>query len=149
MKAKNFSLNNQEGKKISLKYFKGKWIVVYFYPKDDTPGCTTEAIAFTSLKNDFEKIGVVILGISLDSEDSHCKFIDKHNLEITLLSDPDKKTLKDYGAYGKKMLYGKEVEGVIRSTFLINPEGEIAFSWRNVKAEGHAQEVLSKLKELV
>lgn len=149
MKAKNFTLKDQYGKNVSLKDFVGKWIVLYFYPKDDTPGCTIEAIDFTTMKNDFESLGAIVLGISPDSEKSHCNFIEKHNLEIILLSDPDKKVLKAYGAYGKKTLYGKEVEGVIRSTFLINPEGEVAHSWKNVRADSHAQQVLDKLKELI
>jgi len=140
---------NQYGKEISLSSFNGKWVVIYFYPKDDTPGCTLEATQFTSMKKKFEELGVIILGVSPDSKESHCKFIRKHDLEITLLTDPYKETLRTYGAYGKKLIYGKEVEGVIRSTFLINPDGEIAFSWKNVKADGHAQEVFYKLKELV
>ncbi len=149
MKAENFTLKNQEGKKISLSDFKGQWVVLYFYPKDDTPGCTIEAIDFTSMKKNFGKIGAVILGISSDSEESHCKFIEKHKLGITLLSDPDKKVIKNFGAWGKKIIYGKESEGIMRSTFLINPMGEICFSWKSIKSEGHAKEVLEKLKELI
>ena len=149
MKAKNFTLKDQSGENVSLKDFFGKLVVLYFYPKDDTPGCTIEAIDFTILKKDFESLGTVIVGISPDSEKSHCNFIEKHNLGVILLSDPDKKVMKSYQAYGKKILYGKEVEGVIRSTFLINPQGEIVHSWKNIKVEGHVQQVLDKLKELI
>src|SRR3989338_11255964 len=124
MKAKDFTLMNQYGKEISLSSFNVKWVVIYFYPKDDTPGCTIEATQFTSMKKKFEELGAIILGISPDSRESHCKFIRKHDLEIALLTDSEKRVLRAYEAYGKKIIYGKEVEGVIRSTFLINPEGE-------------------------
>lgn len=146
----NFCLKNQDGKEVCLKDFKkDEWIVLYFYPKDNTPGCTIEAMQFTKLKSEFEKRGAIILGISPDSEKSHCNFIEKQKLKIQLLSDQDKKVTKAYGAYGKKILYGKEFLGVIRSTFIINPDGEIVFSWKNVNADGHAKEVLDKLKYLM
>lgn len=147
-KAPFFSLPDQTGTVHSLSDYKGQWVVLYFYPKDNTPGCTIEAIEFTAKIKSFEKLEAVVFGVSPDSPQSHCNFIEKQNLKIILLSDPDKKLLKSYGAYGKKMMYGKEVEGVIRSTALIDPEGKIAFHWAKVKAEGHASEVLEKLKEL-
>ncbi len=143
-----FSLLDESGKTRNLAEFKNKWVVLYFYPKDNTPGCTVEGIEFTAKKKEFEKNNAVVLGVSPDSPDSHCHFIEKQNLGITLLSDPDKKMLKTYNAFGKKMMYGKEVEGVIRSTVLIDPKGQVAFHWPKVKAEGHAAEVLEKLKEL-
>lgn len=144
-KTLGFALENHEGKTVSLSNYKGKWVILYFYPKDDTPGCTTEACDFTSLRTPYQS--VVIIGISPDSIESHAKFIDKHALDLILLSDPEKKVLKVYGAWGKKNNYGKEYEGVIRSTFLINPKGEIVKAWRNVKATGHAERVFKQLAE--
>ncbi len=143
-----FSIKDQSEKETSLSQYKGKWVVFYFYPKDNTPGCTIEGIEFTARKKDFEKLNTVILGVSPDSPSSHCGFIDKQKLGIILLSDPERKVMKSYDAWGKKMMYGKEVEGVIRSTVLIDPQGNIAHHWPKVKAEGHAAEVLEKIKEL-
>lgn len=145
----NFCLPNQDGKEICLSDFKGKWVVVYFYPKDDTPGCTIEANDFTKKLKDFEKLNAKVIGISADSKESHCKFIDKYKLKIDLLSDTDKKVLKQFGAWGKKKLYGREYEGVIRSTFLISPKGEIAHEWKSVKVENHVDKVLEKIKSLM
>ena len=144
-KAPDFSLPNQDGKKVKLSGFKGKWVVLYFYPKDDTPGCTIEGIDFTGQLKDFEQWNAVVLGVSPDSKESHCKFIEKHKLKVTLLSDVEKTVLKKYGVWQKKNFYGKEFMGVQRSTFLINPHGKIAFAWRNVNALGHAEEVRKKL----
>ncbi len=144
----DFTLNDKDGKIISLNDFLGKWVVIYFYPKDLTPGCTIEAHEFTNFLPEFKKLGAQVLGISPDSSESHCKFYDKEKLKLILLSDPDKKVAKNYGAYGKKNLYGKEYEGIIRSTFLINPEGKVVYSWKSVKPLGHAKIVLEKLKEL-
>ena len=146
--APSFSLADQSGKEHSLAQYKGKWVVLYFYPKDNTPGCTVEAIDFTAKKKDFEKLGAIVLGVSPDSEKSHCDFIEKQNLSITLLCDPARQALKAYGAWGKKMMYGKEVEGVIRSSCLIDPKGNVAFHWPKVKVEGHADQVLFQLKAL-
>ena len=143
-----FCLPNQDGKNVCLKDFLGKWVIVYFYPKDDTPGCTIEAIDFTKKIKDFEKLGVKVLGISPDSKESHCKFADKHKLKVELLSDEDKKVIKQFGVWGKKKLYGKEYEGIIRSTFLISQEGKIAHEWKNVKVENHVEKVLEKIREL-
>lgn len=146
-KAPAFSVSDQNEKETTLKNFEGKWLVLYFYPKDNTPGCTIEGIEFTAKKKEFDKLGALVAGVSPDTPKSHCGFIEKQGLGITLLSDPDRKLLKDYEAFGKKMMYGKEVEGVLRSTVLIDPAGKIAFHWQKVKAEGHAEEVLAKLKE--
>ena len=142
------SLLNQDEKKNSLADYQGMWVVLYFYPKDDTPGCTTEACDFTSGLKGFEKLSAVVLGVSPDSPESHREFIAKFNLKITLLSDPDKKALTRYGAWGMKKMYGKEVEGVIRSTFIIDPQGRIAHVWYDVKADGHAEKVRERLSEL-
>ncbi len=155
-KAYKFCLPDNMSKEHCLDDFAGKWIVLYFYPKDNTSGCTKEAIDFTELKGEFEKHGAVIIGISPDSPQSHSKFIEKHNLGILLLSDTEKEVMKKYGAWGLKKNYGKEYEGVIRSTVLINPNGEIEYEWHNVKVRQkrksgevkHAEKVLEKLLEL-
>lgn len=146
--APNFSLSNQDGIEISLYDFVGSWVIVYFYPKDKTPGCTIEACDFRDNLESFGALGAVILGISPDSPKTHQSFIEKESLNFTLLSDSQKSVLKSYGAWGVKKLYGKEYEGVIRSTFLINPQGKIAYIWKNVKVKGHIIEVLEKLKEI-
>jgi len=147
-KAPEFCLQDQDDKKICLTDYKGKWVVLYFYPKDDTPGCTIEAIDFTGVKKDLEAKNTAILGVSPDSTKSHQKFIAKKELAITLLSDPDHTALEEYGAWQLKKNYGREYYGVVRSTFLINPEGNIAFAWPNVKAKGHAEKVVQKIEEL-
>ena len=148
-KAPAISLPDQNGTKVSLSDFVGKWVVVYFYPKDDTPGCTTEACEFTDSLKQYEKLNAVVLGISPDSVDSHKRFAAKHDLKIMLLADPERKVLEKYGAYGEKMMYGKKVTGVIRSTVLVDPKGKVAHTWPTVKAAGHAQKVAEKLTELV
>ena len=155
-KAPEFCLPETNGKQVCLNDYKGKWVVVYFYPKDNTSGCTKEAIDFTELKPEFDKLGVEILGISKDTVESHGKFVQKHNLGIKLLSDVDKEVHKAYGAWGIKKQYGKETEGTIRSTFLIDPEGNIAYAWNNVKVHQkrkdgvvkHVEKVLEKVKEV-
>ncbi|BCZ17947.1 Bacterioferritin comigratory protein Bcp [Helicobacter sp. NHP19-003] len=141
-KAPAFTLNNATGQSVSLKDFLGKVVVLYFYPKDNTPGCTIEAQDFTALKHAFEAKGAVILGVSADDAKSHCHFIKSENLNIELLSDPNHEVAKAYGAYGEKNLYGKVSVGLIRSTFVIDQEGKIAHALYNVKAKGHAQKVL-------
>ncbi len=147
-KASNFCLNDFEGKKHCLKDFSGKWVVLYFYPKDNTSGCTREAVNFTESKGEFEKEGAVIIGISKDSPKSHGRFISKHALEILLLSDEEHKVIEKYGAWGKKKLYGREYFGTVRSTFLIDPKGFIVKEWRKVKVKGHVEEVLETLREM-
>jgi peroxiredoxin Q/BCP len=147
-KAPAFALKDQNDTRVTLKDFAGRWVVLYFYPKDDTPGCTTEACEFTTSLRQFEQLSAVVLGVSRDSAASHQKFIAKYNLSITLLSDPDHKVMDAYGAWGHKKMYGKDVEGVIRSTCLIDPAGKVAHVWPNVKAEGHAAHVREKLSEL-
>ncbi|MBW4556249.1 MAG: thioredoxin-dependent thiol peroxidase [Trichormus sp. ATA11-4-KO1] len=146
--APDFSTPDQNNHLLSLSDFSGQWIVLYFYPKDDTPGCTTEAKDFSELYPDFSTLGAKILGVSPDSGKAHCKFIDKHNLSITLLSDPEHHLIEAYGAWRLKKFMGKEYMGVARSTFLISPDGIIADIWPNVKTKGHAQAVLTKLQEL-
>ena len=148
MKAPEFCLPNQDETEICLRDLAGKWVILYFYPKDNTPGCTTEACDFTNELEEFEDLDAVILGVSPDSPKKHRNFIEKKDLKITLLSDEDKEVLKAYGAWGLKKMYGKEYEGVIRSTFIIDPEGEIVAEWRKVRVKGHVEEVKNKLKEL-
>ncbi|MBD2440789.1 thioredoxin-dependent thiol peroxidase [Nostoc sp. FACHB-110] len=147
--APNFSTPDQNANLVSLDNFSGEWIVLYFYPKDDTPGCTTEAKDFTELHPEFSKLGAKILGVSPDSGKSHGKFIAKHNLSITLLSDPEHQLAESYGAWQLKKFMGKEYMGIVRSTFLISPDRTITYAWPNVKAKAHAQAVLTKLQELV
>ncbi|MFP4333304.1 MAG: peroxiredoxin [Campylobacterales bacterium] len=148
MKAVDFRLQNQDGIETSLKDYRGSWVVLYFYPKDNTPGCTTEACEFSSEIDAFRELDANIIGVSKDSVKSHKNFQTKKELKITLLSDPEKDVLKAYNAWGLKKMYGKEVEGTIRSTFVINPDGEIVAEWKNVKVKGHVQEVKEKLQEL-
>jgi len=147
-KAPDFCLPNQDNEEICLRDFAGSWVVLYFYPKDNTPGCTTEALEFTALKDEFEKEGAIILGVSPDPVKRHQNFVQKKNLAITLLSDEEKEVAKKYGVWQLKKLYGKEYMGIVRTTFLIDPDGKIAYIWPKVKVKGHAQEVLEKLKEL-
>jgi len=148
-RAPDFCLPDYKGEKHCLKDFAGKWVVLYFYPKDNTSGCTKEAKDFTAKKGEFEKLNAVIIGISKDSPKSHEKFINKHNLNILLLSDEDHKVLEAYGAWGKKKNYGREYYGTIRSTFLIDPEGRIVRIWKKVRVNGHVDEVLNTLREEV
>jgi peroxiredoxin Q/BCP len=146
-KAPDFTLANAEGKKVSLSDFKGKDVVVYFYPKDDTPGCTKEACGFRDLWKDLQRAGVVVLGVSPDAGASHQKFTAKYKLPFTLLSDPDKKLMKAWGAYGEKMMYGKKTQGVIRSTVWIGPDGVVKKHWARVSdAAKHPEKVLEALR---
>ncbi len=146
-KAPAFILQGNDGKTHSLEDYKGKTVVLYFYPKDDTPGCTKEACGFRDLGASLKKAGTVVLGVSKDGIDSHSKFAAKYKLPFTLLSDPKTEVMKKYGAFGKKMMYGKTVEGTIRSTVVIGPKGEVIKHWPTVKkAEDHPEEVLAYLK---
>jgi peroxiredoxin Q/BCP len=143
-----FTLLDHTGSPLSLADMRGQWVVLYFYPRDDTPGCTVEACDFTSGLGGFQVMGAVVIGCSPDSPESHQQFVDKYRLGVRLLSDPDKAVMREYGAYGKKMNYGQEVEGVIRSTVLISPDGTIVRHWPSVRAEGHADAVRAALDEL-
>ena len=147
-KAPAFSLVNQDDQKTSLSDFAGQWLVLYFYPKDDTPGCTTEACEFTASLKDFESLNAHVVGISPDSTQSHVEFIKKFKLKISLLSDPQHTMMEKYQAWGEKNMYGKISVGVIRSTVLIDPNGKIAHHWKRVKTAGHAQKVNEKIAEL-
>jgi peroxiredoxin Q/BCP len=146
-KAPDFTLTDASGTSVSLKDFKGKDVVVYFYPKDDTPGCTKEACGFRDLWGDLRKAGIVVLGVSADDAASHSKFAAKYKLPFTLLSDPDRKTMTAWGAYGDKMMYGKKTKGVIRSTVWIGPDGKVRKHWARVaSAEKHPDQVLEALR---
>ena len=145
-KAPDFCLTGDKGQ-VCLKDLEGKWVVLYFYPKDMTSGCTLEALEFTDLNGDFEKENAVILGISADSVESHVRFREKKNLAHTLLSDVDKKTLEAYGVWQTKKMYGKEFKGIVRSTYLIDKVRNIEYIWNKVSPAGHAEEVLTKIKE--
>jgi peroxiredoxin Q/BCP len=147
-KAPSFTLPDQDEEPAKLGDYKGQWVVLYFYPKDDTPGCTTEACDFTNGLKDFEKLDAVVLGCSGDSPESHRKFIAKYKLKLRLLSDPSHEMMQSYGAWGEKVLYGKKSIGVIRSTVIIDPAGKIAHRWAKVKAAGHADAVRERLKAL-
>ncbi len=143
--APSFSLNSHRGEKVHLSDFRGKYVVLYFYPKDDTPGCTIEANEFQKLSSEFGNKNAVVLGVSPDSLESHCSFADKYSLSFHLLSDEGHKIAEKYGAWGEKNMYGKITYGIIRSTFLIGPDGKIIKIWRKVKPEGHAQKVLENI----
>lgn len=146
--APSFCLKDHDEKEVCLKDFKGKWVILYFYPKDGSKGCTAEAIDFTAHKKDFEKMNAIVIGLSPDSCKSHLKFRLKNDLEITLLSDPEHEVLQKYGVWQKKKMYGREYLGVVRSTYIINPEGKVSHFWEKVKVPGHVEEVKKKLKEL-
>lgn len=147
-KAPAFSLEAGSGKKVSLKDFAGKNVVLYFYPKDNTSGCTAEACAFRDLHQDFKKAKTVVLGVSKDSLASHEKFIDKFELPFILLSDPECRVCEKYGVWKEKSMYGRKYMGIERSTFLIDKNGKLAKIWYKVKVKGHAEEVLEAVREL-
>jgi peroxiredoxin Q/BCP len=144
-KAPAFSLKDQDGKTVKLSDFKGQHVVLYFYPKDNTPGCTTEACDFRDSQAALKKAGAVVLGVSMDSEASHQKFIQKHGLNFPLLVDADHAVAEKYGAWGEKSMYGKKFMGLIRSTFLVGPDGKLKQVWPKVKVDGHVEEVLEAL----
>ena len=147
-KASQFTLPDETGVDVSLKEYAGSWVVLYFYPKDDTPGCTAEACEFTEGIQDFKNLDAAVLGCSPDSPADHRKFIKKYNLAVRLLSDPEHRVMEAYGAWGEKNMYGKVTVGVIRSTVIIDPEGKIAHRWKRVGAKGHAQKVKERLEKL-
>jgi thioredoxin-dependent peroxiredoxin len=144
-KAPAFRLTTDDGKTVALADYRGERVVVYFYPADDTPGCTKEACQFSDLLDEYAALGVDVIGISPDGADSHQKFRTKYGLRIRLASDPSHKTMERYGAWGEKTLYGRKSTGVIRSTFLVGPDGRIERAWHHVRADGHAQAVLEAL----
>jgi peroxiredoxin Q/BCP len=144
--APDFDLESDDGKHMSLADFHGKWLVLYFYPRDNTAGCTREAQAFSEAVPRLRKLGAMVAGVSKDSIKSHSGFRDKIGITFPLLSDPDLATHRAYGAWGTKTMYGKKVEGAIRSTFLVDPEGAIARVWGSVKVDGHADKVVEAIE---
>lgn len=146
--APDFTLPGDGGSTISLSALRGRPVVLFFYPKDDTSGCTAEAVDFTRLKSEFDAVGATLIGMSPDSVRKHDKFKAKHELSVALAADEDKTTLEAYGVWAEKSMYGRKYMGVDRSTFLIDRDGRIARVWRKVKVPGHAQEVLEATKGL-
>jgi thioredoxin-dependent peroxiredoxin len=146
--APDFELPDDAGESVRLSRLKGKPVVVYFYPKDDTPGCTTEGKDFSCLADEFNKAGAEVLGISPDSPQSHRKFQDKHDLTVRLLSDEERKAAEAYGVWVEKSMYGRKFMGIERSTFLIDGAGKVAQSWRKVRVAGHADDVLEAVRAL-
>ncbi len=141
---------DEDGREVSLgEVLNGRWTVLYIYSKDNTPGCTTEAVEFTELLPEFERLGFQVVGVSKDSVRSHLRFKEKHNLKIKLLSDPNVELIKALGAWGKKKSYGREYEGVIRSTFILSPDGKIVWKKMKVRVKGHVAKVLEEAKKLV
>lgn len=147
-KAPDFSLAADDGTTVTLKSLYGKKVVLYFYPKDDTPGCTKEACSFTDHLQRFEDLGAMVIGVSADTTDSHQKFSRKYNLEVPLLSDPATEMLKRYGVWKEKNLYGKKTMGIERTTYIINRDGYISAVFPKVQVDGHTEEVLVKLEEM-
>lgn len=143
-----FSLPDADGTIFNASDYKGKYLVVYFYPKDDTTGCTKQAQTFSEMSGEFEKVDAKVIGISPDTVKSHGKFRDKHSLSVTLLADPEKSAIEAYGVWAEKKMYGKAYMGVERSTFLIGPDGKILHVWRNVKVPGHIEDVLETIQRL-
>jgi peroxiredoxin Q/BCP len=146
--APDFTLPTDGGGKVKLSEFKGRKVVLYFYPKDDTSGCTLEAVTFTTLAPEFAKAGTVVIGVSPDSVKSHDKFKLKHELGVILAADEDRKAIEAYGVWGEKSMYGRKYMGVLRTTFLIGPDRRIAEVWENVKVKGHAEAVLAAARAL-
>jgi len=149
MMAPDFALAGDGDQTLSLSDLRGKPVVVYFYPKDDTPGCTKEAVGFSCISDDFAALGVSVIGISPDSAASHAKFRAKHGLTIALAADPDHQASEAYGVWGEKSMYGKTYMGVERSTFLVGADGRLARVWPKVKVPGHVEEVLAAARQLV
>ncbi len=147
-KAPDFCLPNQDDVEICLRDLQGKWIVLYFYPKDNTPGCTTEACEFTEAEPEFSDMDAVILGVSADSTRKHRNFIEKRQLGITLLSDESTQMMQEYGVWQLKKNYGREYMGIVRSTYIIDPEGKVACVWEKVRVKDHVAQVKARLKEL-
>jgi len=148
-KAPAFSLESSEGGKLSLSDLAGRYAVIYFYPKDSTPGCTTEALAFRDARSELDALGAVVVGVSKDSIASHCKFRDKHDLGFALLSDPDGAMIEKYGAWGPKKLYGRDFMGILRSTVVVGPDGRVVALFPKVKVKEHAAEVVEVIRAAV
>lgn len=146
--APSFCAKDANGKEHCLEDYRGRWVVLYSYPKDMTSGCTIEAMEFTRLKGQFADLNAEVIGVSADSQERHQRFAEKNDLGITLLSDPDRQVLEPYGAWAEKRMYGKTFMGIVRSTVLIDPEGRVAHVWPKVKAAGHAEVVKDRLEEL-
>jgi len=146
--APEFCLPNQDDVEICLRDLRGKWVVLYFYPKDNTPGCTTEACEFTEAEPEFSDMDAVILGVSADSTQKHRNFIEKKSLGITLLSDESTQMMQEYGVWQLKKNYGREYMGIVRSTYIIDPEGKVAEVWEKVRVKEHVANVKARLKEL-
>jgi thioredoxin-dependent peroxiredoxin len=149
MKATDFEMPDQHGAVHTLSQYLGKWVILYFYPKDDTPGCTKEACNFRDGMAEFQKLGAVILGVSKDSVESHKKFAEKYNLNFPILSDEDKSVMIEYKAWGRKSFLGKEYDGTLRTTYVIDPTGEIRKIYKSVEPFGHATEILSDLQSIM
>lgn len=147
-KAPEFTLSDQDGKNHNLSDYNGKWVVIYFYPKDMTPGCTKEACAMRDAEPDFSKLEAIVFGVSKDSESSHKKFEEKHNLNFSLLADPEMEMIKAYEALGEKSMFGKKYMGILRISYLIDPEGNIAKVYKKVKPAEHAKEIVKDIEEL-
>ncbi len=147
--APNFTLQDQDGNNHSLSEYQGAWLLLYFYPKDNTSGCTTEACALRDDFLGFKKLNVKIVGVSIDSPESHKKFADEYQLPFTLLADEDKKVVELYGVWQEKSMYGKKYMGIVRSSFLVNPKGQIEKIYEKVKPEEHSKEVLEDLKNII
>lgn len=146
--APDFRLFDQDGKSHKLKDYRGEWVLIYFYPKDDTPGCTKEACSIRDMMPDFKKLGLKIFGISIQNSKSHKKFEEKYNLPFILLADEDKKVVTKYGVWAKKKFMGREYMGTLRNSFLVNPKGKIVKIYEQVKPETHAEDVLEDFKKL-
>jgi len=148
-KAPAFALTDQDNALRTDEEFRGSWVILYFYPKDNTSACTAEALAFSSVYEELAELGVPVVGISPDSVESHQKFVQKHDLHLTLLADPSHDVIETYGVWVQKKMYGREYMGVERSTFLINPDGLIMEIWRKVRVKGHVEAVSARLRELM
>jgi peroxiredoxin Q/BCP len=145
--APDFTLMNQDSVAVTLSDYRNQWVVLYFYPKDNTSGCTREAIDFTEHLDEYKKLNAQVFGISPDSVKSHQNFIEKHNLKVDLLADPEHEVLEKYGVWQEKSMYGRKYFGVVRSTYLINPDGNIEKVWEKVNVDGHANDVMCQIQD--
>ncbi|MCX7868141.1 thioredoxin-dependent thiol peroxidase [Limisphaera sp. VF-2] len=146
--APEFEALAQDGRPFRLRDFRGRWVVLYFYPRDHTPGCTREACEFRDAHAQFQKLGAVVIGVSTDTVASHARFAERQRLPFLLLADPDRSLVQQYGVWGRKRFMGRTIEGTLRTTFLIDPEGRIRRIWHGVRPAGHAAEVLEALRQL-